>query len=289
MEVKLLWEGKNILGECPLWHPEEQVLYWVDLAAPLLHCLNPKTNEYKNWFLLSPFRCIGLSQIGGLVGVMERQFVRVTLPDLHIEPIVDIDVNAIFNDGKCDARGRFWVGSIDEKHRDPIGKLYCIDSLGERVTRKAENLIISNGLGWSPNNKKFYLTDTAQRKIHVYDFDLDKGEISNAKTLVTVSEDKGLPDGLAVDEAGYIWSAHWGGYCVTRYTPLGEVDRVVNLPVRNVTSCCFGGADLKTLFITSASIDFENNQDLGEYAGGLFSIDLEVAGLPDFQCEIHAS
>jgi sugar lactone lactonase YvrE len=161
------------------------------------------------------------------------------------------------------------------------GSLYRLDPDGG-VTRMDEGFQVSNGLGWSPDNRHFYFTDSGQKRIYVYDFDLDRGLVANRRTFVQLPDGVGSPDGLAVDAEGFVWSAHWDGWCITRYDPDGKVDRVFNLPVPRPTSCAFGGPDLTTLFVTSARIRLSARQ-LAEapLSGSVFAIQTGVRGLPD--------
>jgi ABC-type nitrate/sulfonate/bicarbonate transport system ATPase subunit len=159
------------------------------------------------------------------------------------------------------------------------GSLYRLDTDG-RVSRMDTGFHVSNGLGWSPDNRRFYFTDSGPKRIYVYDFDLEGGAVENRRTFVQVPDGVGVPDGLAVDAEGFVWSAHWDGWCVTRYDPDGKVDRVINLPVPRPTSCAFGGPDLTTLYITSARIRLSAGQ-LAEapLSGSVFALQSGIRGL----------
>jgi sugar lactone lactonase YvrE len=141
---------------------------------------------------------------------------------------------------------------------------------------------ISNGLGWSPDDTRFYFTDSAARTIYVYDYDIDTGAIANRRVFAQLAEGVGTPDGLSVDSEGFVWSAHWDGWCITRYDPDGKVDRVLNLPVPRPTSCTFGGPNLDILYVTSARIRLSAHQ-LAEapLSGGVFAIRAGVRGQAD--------
>src|SRR5690606_20287098 len=162
-------------------------------------------------------------------------------------------------------QGRLW-------RLDPDGRTYEMD----------RGFHVSNGLGWSPDDKTFYFTDTAKQTIYAYDFDLESGAIGNRRVFVTVPESEGKPDGLTVDAEGFVWSAHWDGWCVTRYDPEGKVERVINLPVPRPTSCVFGGPDLQTLFVTTARIRLSAAQLAdAPLSGSVFAIDTGIKGLLD--------
>jgi sugar lactone lactonase YvrE len=186
-----------------------------------------------------------------------------------------------FNDGKCDRRGRFWVGTLAIDATPGHGSLYRLDPDGRCQTMDT-GFHISNGLGWSPDDRRFYFTDTGPKRIYVYDFDAESGAIENRRVFAQLPDNVGSPDGLAVDADGFVWSAHWDGWCVTRYDPEGKVDRVINLPVPRPTSCSFGGPDLSTLYITSARIRL-SAQQLAEapMSGSVFALQAGVRGLPE--------
>jgi sugar lactone lactonase YvrE len=221
---------------------------------------------------------------GGLVAAMQNGFKAVDpetgAVSLIANPEADKPGNR-FNDGKCDRRGRFWAATMAIDTQPGEGSLYRLDTDG-RVSRMDTGFHVSNGLGWSPDNRRFYFTDSGPKRIYVYDFDLEGGAVENRRTFVQVPDGVGVPDGLAVDAEGFVWSAHWDGWCVTRYDPDGKVDRVINLPVPRPTSCAFGGPDLTTLYITSARIRLSAGQ-LAEapLSGSVFALQSGIRGLPE--------
>jgi len=185
-----------------------------------------------------------------------------------------------FNDGKCDRKGRFWVGTMDEVNYELDGSLYCLN-IDKEILVKRRKIGISNGLGWSPDNSVFYYTDSAQRTIWAYDFKIDSGEISNERIFTKTPEDY-VPDGLTVDSGGYVWSAKWDGWKVVRYSPNGQVDMTIFLPVQRPTSCIFGGPKLDLLFVTSARIDLdEPTRKQQPNAGNIFIFDSGFTGIPE--------
>ena len=142
-------------------------------------------------------------------------------------------------------------------------------------------ITISNGIDWSPDDKTMYYTDSPLHVIYAYDFDLPTGEISNRRAFVKVPDAEGFPDGLTVDSEGFIWSAHWDGWRVTRYDPDGKVERVINMPVQRPTSCTFGGKDLNKIFVTSAWTGLsETDRREQPFSGDLFLIETKVIGQP---------
>jgi len=185
-----------------------------------------------------------------------------------------------FNDGKCDRKGRFWAGTMDEGFPNKRAALYRFNP-DRTVSQMLSNIGISNGLGWSPDNKIFYYTDSADHAIYTYDFDYEEGAISNPRIFAR-TPDAYVPDGLTVDREGFVWSANWDGWKVTRYTPGGMVDMEIPLPVQRPTSCTFGGEKMDQLFITSARIDLDaatlEEQPL---AGNVFVIQTKSEGFAE--------
>jgi sugar lactone lactonase YvrE len=156
-----------------------------------------------------------------------------------------------YNDGKCDRAGRFWTGTMGLTGASGQDKLYRFDP-GHGLAAADAGFSLCNGMGWSPDNSRFYLVDSRARRIYVYDFDLANGTIENRRVFAEIPEQLGVPDGLTVDAEACVWVAIYGGWRLTRYDPAGRVERVLMLPVPLVTSCAFGGSDLRTLYVTSA-------------------------------------
>ncbi len=187
-----------------------------------------------------------------------------------------------FNDGRCDRRGRFFAGSMHEPRTRDAGVLWRFDTLGV-ATAIAGGVTVANGLAWSPDDRLMYWADTFTQRIWTFDYDIDSGTVANRRLwLDAASNAVGFPDGAAVDAEGCYWSARYMGGAVVRFTPDGRVDRVIEVPTERVTMCAFGGADLRTLYITTAwnrMTDAERAAD--PHAGGLFAIDAGVTGLPE--------
>jgi len=184
------------------------------------------------------------------------------------------------NDGKVDSAGRLWVGSMDKKGVEPTGSLYRLDP-DLSVRRIDSGFICSNGLGWSPDNRVMYFTDSMVRTIWAYDFDIRSGELGERRIFSELPRSDGVPDGLAVDRQGFVWSAIWDGWRVIRYAPDGTIDTEVPLPVQRPSSCAFGDTNLSTLYITSACDDLTwSDLQRGPLAGALFSLQVDVPGLP---------
>ncbi|HKJ26725.1 MAG TPA: SMP-30/gluconolactonase/LRE family protein [Anaerolineales bacterium] len=276
--------SQNQLGEGPLWHPDEQALYWVDIHQNRVERYSLANEKRQTIQFQRMVTALGLRKSGGFiaatadgVGYWDGQSAQVALfahPETHFP-------ENRFNDGKVGPDGRFWAGTMRERvdlDTPPPGSLYRVDA-DETVQKMETGLHISNGLGWSPDRRFFYLTDSPRKTITRYRFDSNEGEITERKIFLHTPDEPGVPDGLAVDAEGCIWSARWGGWKVARYSPKGETLQEIHLPVEYVTSCAFGGADLKTLFITTAwtplNADARAAQPL---AGDIFSVEVDVQG-----------
>ncbi len=186
------------------------------------------------------------------------------------------------NDAACDRRGRLFVGSTTAAEVDPRGTLYRIDAdlVADRGARRS--LTVSNGIDWSPDDTRMYFIDSPTRRVDVLDYDIETGAAENRRPFLTLGDDvEGLPDGMCVDAEGGLWVALWGGSQVLGVTPGGEVHTRLDLPTSQITSVAFGGAGLRTLFITSAAVGLDAQTRASEpHAGGIFSVDVGVAGLP---------
>lgn len=206
---------------------------------------------------------------------MSNALVKMTLVNKtaeinRIKANLIVDDGVVFNDGVLDPKGNLWVGTMDKSFQNNIGKLYRITPTGDIMVMD-EGFYVSNGLGWSPDLKKFYFTDSLTRTIYQYHFNVQTCQISQKEVFVTFSEEQGFPDGLVIDKKGCVWVAGWASYHVYQYSSLGELMNSVRFPAKNLTSCCFGGNDLKTLFVTSASVDdFAQSNDIGQYGGSTF-------------------
>lgn len=285
MRVNCIWQGDCILGEGPVWDHNAQFLYWVDIESARIHRLNTRNTQHDVWQMPEKVGAIALSNPGELIAALRSGLARVDLrtgsSQFIVQPLKD-NLAVRFNDGKCDALGRFWGGFMDVAESNPMGGLFRFDQKGSAVTQVLDNITIANGLGWSPDNRYFYHTDSATRTISRYAFDLITGTLSAPHIFVRVPDTDGYPDGLAVDSEGYIWGAHWDGWRVTRYTPEGKVDRVIEMPVQRPTACCFGGPDLTTLYVTSARRDLDAAAlAKGPLAGAVFAVETGVKGLPE--------
>ncbi len=272
------------LGEGPVWSAADKRLLFVDILAPSVILADPESGQFVSKPMPELIGAAVPRARGGFLAATQNGFKTFDWSSDTLTPIAHPEAGKPgnrFNDGKCDRRGRFWAGTLAITTAPGEGALYRLDADG-KVATMGKGIHISNGLGWSPDDRRFYFTDSGARRIYVYDFDLDGGEIANRRVFVQLPENAGIPDGLTVDAEGFVWSAHWDGWCVTRYDPDGKVDRVVTLPVPRPTSCCFGGPDLSTLYITTARIRMSQRQ-LAEapLSGGVFALRAGVRGQAD--------
>ena len=282
MALRPVLEARALLGEGPLWCPIEQALYWIDSVAPAIHRWAPESGATRSWAMPSMIGSMALRAGGGAVVALETGFAFVDLDSGNVTPLIDPEAErpeTRFNDGKCDRRGRFWAGTMDRAMAAPLGSLYRLDAALD-CRPMADGVTVANGLGWSPDDRTMYHTDSAARRIYAYDFDLDQGSLSGRRVFVELADGTGFPDGLAVDAEGFVWSAIWRGGRVERHAPDGRLDRTVELPITRPTSCIFGGPDLDRLYVTSASAR-DGRDPEPPPAGDVFVIETGVRGLPE--------
>jgi xylono-1,5-lactonase len=282
-DVACVADAGCVLGEGPVWDGRSRTLYWVDIKNPAVHALDPHSGTTRRWPMPEMIGAVGLRD-GGLVAALKSGFAFIDLGDGRVTAIADPEAHRPgnrFNDGKVDPLGRFWAGSMDDGETAPSGDLYRLGP-DLAVERFATGFVVTNGIDWSNDGRTFYFVDSAARRILAYPFDMAGGRLGAPRLFAALSETEGFPDGLTVDADDHVWSAHWNGGRVTRYCPDGTVDRVIAMPVPLCTSCCFGGPDLDTLFVTSASIGLDADaRRLAPLSGGVFAVTgLGVRGRP---------
>lgn len=274
---------RNILGEVPVWDIAEQALYWVDIEGCRLQRLMPATGATQSWRLPERVCAFALRESGGMILALASGLALFDLDTLQLTRLASPEAHLPgnrMNEGKCDSRGRFWAGTMDDSLAARSGALYRFDA-DLSCHRMESDIGISNSIAWSPDDRVFYFADSLRRTIFAYDFDVDSGCIGNRRVLADCAGQPGVPDGSAVDAEGFLWNAQWDGWRLVRYAPDGRVDRVVFLPVQKPTSCAFGGPDLTTLYVTSAIWDLTPEARAAQpYAGGLLALDVGVRGLP---------
>jgi sugar lactone lactonase YvrE len=269
------------LGEGPSWDQQTRRLLWVDITGEVVHRFDPTSGNDERFRVGQPVGAVVPTTDGRLTLAASDGFAILDLSSGEIERIADVEADladTMMNDGKCDPVGRLWAGTKDAVGSRPIASLYRLGADREPV-RMLPGLTVSNGLGWSPDCTTMYFIDSPTQRIDVLDFDLDAGEISNRRTLAEIPEDWGVPDGMTVDEEGFLWVAFWGGSAVRRFDPSGALVTTIEFPVSQVTSCSFGGVDLRDLYVTTAR-DGLSHRRLAEQplAGALFRLRPGVAG-----------
>ena len=281
-ELEHLLPMQHQLGESPMWVPEEKALYWIDWGACVCR-FYPDSGVQERFEVDVPITALARRASGGWIIVAQTGLYfwdpQTNLPTLITEPEPE-NPHIRFNDSAVDRQGRLLVGTFNSEDLEaPDGSLYRLDPDGSKY-KLDTGFATSNGLAVSPDGKTFYLTDMRHSLIYAYDYDPATGAVSNRCPFVQVPKEDGLPDGLITDSEGFVWSAHWGGWRVTRYDPTGKIEREIRLPVENVTCFAFGGEALDELYITTAWYGFTEEQR-GEQplSGDLFRIKTDVKGL----------
>ncbi len=280
-EFDVAVEARAELGEGPRWDDASGTLLWVDIPGHRVHRYNPVTGRDSAELVPGVVSLALPRRRGGAV---------IGLPDgLHLldgerspllAPIEAEQTGTRTNDGACDAAGRLWVGTMALDEASPLGGLYRVDS-DLSVTTVLTGTTISNGLGWSPSGDRFYFIDSPTRRVDVFDFDPETGALEGRRRFAAVEVEGAVPDGLAVDAEGGVWVALHGGWGLRRYSPDGELAAVVELPVARVTSCCFGGEDLRDLYVTTRREGLSASELAAQpLAGALLRLDAGVTGLP---------
>lgn len=281
-----LLEKPMQLGECPLWHPTQNLLYWIDIAGKAVHCMDPVSEMHRAWPVPSEPGCIAHTDSGELLVAMRDgiSILDTTTGSLTaLAPPPYDPALGRFNDGRCDALGRLWVGSLYDPRDRPGGTLFSIE---RGIIRDAVRPVtVSNGIAFSGDSRVLYHTDTTAHRIVAYDFDLALGALSGGRVLRQFSDDKlatnygGRPDGAAVDSEDAYWCAMYEGGRVLRLAPDGEILDEILLPVRCPTMVAFGGPELRTLYVTSVRHG-RSQTELDEYplSGCVLRLDVDVPG-----------
>jgi sugar lactone lactonase YvrE len=256
--VSVLWDGRTTLGEGPLWDARCRTLYWVDIVAGVVYARRAQTAHVARHELGAQVGCLGLTEdpdvlVAGMRTGWHLFHVRTGELTFLADPEADRP-SCRFNDGSVDPAGRFWTGSLEDGETRPVGRLYRLAEDGGHLTAD-EGFSCSNGIDWSPDGRWMYFVDSRADVVYRYAFDVASGTVSGREVFVDTSQLPGIPDGLRVDAAGEVWCAFWDGAHITGFTPDGLVAETVAVPVLRPTSLAFGGPDLRTMYITSASID----------------------------------
>src|SRR3954454_5609826 len=271
------------LGECPVWSVEEQVLYWVDIRAPAMHRLDPRTGDTRTWPMPSRIGSLGLRESGGAVVALENGFHLLDLDSGRLEFVTGPEPvpGTRFNDGKVAPDGRFFAGTMDEESLSrPIAALYRLDP-DLTLHRVVEDLVVSNGLAWTADGRTAYHSDSKGPVIWAHDYDPATGELSGRRVVARPTEEIGRPDGGATDQEGYYWSAGVSAGVVNRWSPDGRLDRSIPLPCSNPTAPCFGGPDLRPAFFTSPGHALRLEVVAAkQLSGDIFAVRVDVPAVP---------
>lgn len=289
MNYELIVDARNATGESPVWDVAEQALYWVDIPAGQLHRWTAADSAHQSWQAPQMLACIARSANGSWIAGMEDGVYALTANaqgklDSRLLSAVEHGAEGMrFNDGRCDRQGRFWAGSMlmNMQQAAPLGALYRYDGEGRPLHLQLEQMIVPNGLAFSPDGSRMYLSDSHPdvQRIWQFDYDVDTGTPHNQRLFVDMRGFPGRPDGAAVDADGCYWICGNDAGQVHRFTPDGRLDRSLNVPVKKPAMCAFGGRNLDTLFVTSIRPAGDlHDQPL---AGGVFALDAGVQGLPE--------
>jgi sugar lactone lactonase YvrE len=272
------------LGECPVWSVEEQALYFVDIKGRALHRFVPATGVHRTFSMPEEIGCIGLRQGGGFIAGFRSGLWLLDADGNRMRKLADNPEDqrtSRFNDGRVDPAGRFLAGTIDEPKDGGKAHLYRYDSRG--LATMAEGLLTSNGVAFSPDGRTLYHSDTPT-------YDPATGEAMDKTLFVRIQPtetDRGRPDGAAVDAEGCYWTALFEGGRIRRYSPEGRLLAEYPVPARCPTMVCFGGPDLKTLYVTSARTGRSEDELAAlPYSGSLFTMPVDVPGLPEHKFDL---
>lgn len=287
--VDVVVDRADQLGETPLWCERTRKLWWLDIEKPKLQSYDPATGAHDIVALPGTFAGTqALTETGKRLLAEDLTLYTRDLDTGDRRDLVSVDAGSDnrLNDGRVDARGRFWVGTMDNQLHRPNGSLFRIDPDG-RATAIETGVIVSNGIAFSPDGRTLHFTDTRNHVCWVYDLDPDDGVVTNRRVFADHRGSGERPDGACVDVDGCIWMAFFAGGRIVRHRPDGTVDRTIALPVTNPTCLCFGGADLKTLYVTTAAKFLSDEQRAAEpLAGALLAIEGIGQGLPEHRYRI---
>ncbi len=279
-DVDVVLDARAEVGEGPIWDDRLERLIWVDIYRGAVHLLDPASGLDE---AVSAGQTVGVavpSQRGDVVMAVRDGFQRLDLASGTSEWLADVERELsgnLMNDGACDQAGSFIAGTANEAEEPGRAGLYRLRE-DHSVEQLLGGVTLSNGIDWSPDGRRMYYVDSALQRIEVFDYAPDS-PLENRRVLVDIPPGQGMPDGLTVDADGFLWLAMWEGSAVHRFAPDGTLDRVIELPVSQVTSCAFGGKNLDQLFVTSASWQFDQAAWLREpHAGAVFAVEAGAVG-----------
>ncbi len=283
--LELIADMKTVCGESPIWDPETGLLVWTDTASPFVHVWDPAARRMVSRRTRHTVRAVARAGSGRYLLVCEDGIRLLPAEGEEGEFLCHPEKGQpgrMPNDGTVDPAGRFLFDTFNTvRLEDPSGSLYSLDASG-KVNRLDTGLVLPNGIAFSPDGLTLYVAEMFARRILRYEYDPVSGRASGRRVFAEVPDADGLPDGLVVDSSGFVWSAHWAGWRITRYAPDGSIDRVVPLPFATATCMGFGGPGLRDLYITSATMGLSpEDLDRSRNPGGLFAMKDAGEGLEE--------
>ncbi len=282
-KVEIALKTRASLGECPRWDEKHQVLYWVDINQGQLHRFNPATGADEFLQFDEEIGCFSLRQGEGFLLAMRSGFYTLDGWNTERRFIADPEADMLknrFNDGRADAKGRMFAGTVYPPKDYGGASIYSLSTEGE-VKKWVGDLLTANGIAFSPDSRTFYYADTPSHSIQACDYDLDTGTVSNCRVFHQFPLGKGRPDGAAVDSEGCYWTALYEGGRVARLSPGGEIIQEITVPARCPTMVAFGGSDMQTLFITSVGARPDGELEEFPDSGSIFQVRVDVPGLTE--------
>lgn len=283
LKAELALDARATLGECIRWDARDRLIYWIDIPGKKMHRYDPASGRDDNVDLPQEMGCFAQDERGGFIAGMRSGYARIEGfgGDITLLTSPDYDpAKARFNDGRCDAVGRFWAGTMWEPRDKAGATVYCLETDG-RFSAKANPVVLSNGITFSLDNTTFTLADTPNHVLWAFDYDIDDAVVSNRRVLRTFDPPKGRPDGACVDAEGNVYIAIFAGGRVEKISPKGELLAVIEMPVPNITCCTFAGDDLQTLYITTARTRMTDVELAAKpQAGGLFAVRMPAHHAP---------
>lgn len=285
LEATLAFKSHDALGEGSIWNDITKELYWIDIEKGILHILHPESNKHQSFSLGQRVGTVVPAENGKVIVALQDglyEFDPQTQQKKLLRPADHDPTTMRFNDGKCDPAGRLWVGTMHLAIVPAVASLYKLTK--GTLEKMLGNITISNGICWSADNRTMYYIDTPTRTVQAFDFDVEQGLLSNGRIIIEANNEFDPPDGMTIDAEGMLWIGHWKGSCVGRWNPqTGKLISKIDVPAYHVTSCAFGGKDLDTLFITTASIEVTAEQkEKYPLAGCLFQVKPGVKGVTSF-------